>query len=251
MIDLSGHVALVTGASRGLGAAIARALGRAGATVVINYLERDDAAATVAQEIGVGRGRALLLRGDVRDADAMATGIRRIESEVGPLSVLVHNAGARLQPMRFPDVRWEDFQNHFDVSVRGAFNCCRVCLPGMIERRHGAIVFIASTAAHAAPPPQWSSYVTAKSALLGLMRSLAVELSPLGIRVNAVSPAMMSTDLTAFVPERMKQVLAQQTPLRRLAGVDEVAESVAFLVSDAAAYLTGVTLPVAGGTIML
>ncbi len=250
MSEHTNRVALVTGASRGLGAAIARVLARAGSTVAINYVANDEAAAAVAREIEVAGGRAVLLRADVRDAEAITAGVHRIEAETGPITVMVHNAGALLQPAKFVDVPWEDFQQHFDVCVRGAVNCCRACLPGMSERRQGAIVLIASAAAQAVPPPQWSSYVTAKAAVLGLTRSLAAELGPLGIRVNAVSPGMVPTDLTAFIPDRMKQVLAQQSPLRRLASVDDAAAAVAYLVSEAATYLTGVALPVTGGTVM-
>jgi 3-oxoacyl-[acyl-carrier protein] reductase len=250
MSERTNHVALVTGASRGLGAAIARSLATAGATVALNYLANDEAAAAVARDIEAAGGRAVLLRADVRDADVITAGVRCIEAETGPITVLVHNAGARLQPAKFADVPWEDFQRHFDVSVHGAVNCCRACLPGMSERRHGVIVLMASAAVHGVPPTQWSSYVTAKAALVGLTRALAVELGPLGIRVNAVSPSMTPTDLTAFIPDRMKQMLAQQAPLRRLARAEDVAAAVAYLVSDAAAYLSGIALPVSGGTVM-
>jgi NAD(P)-dependent dehydrogenase (short-subunit alcohol dehydrogenase family) len=233
-----------------LGAAIAAELARAGATVVVNYATNDMAAKQVIEQVESSGGQALLLRCDVRDFEGLIAGVQRAEAAAGPVSVLVHNAGARLQPAKFTDVPWEDFQLHLDVSLRGAVNCCRACVPGMSARRRGAIIFVASAAAHAVPPPQWSSYVAAKAALVGLMRSLAVELGPLGIRVNAVSPGMTPTDLTAFMPDRMKQVLAQQAPLRRLATAAEVAAAVTFLASDDAGYLSGVALPVAGGTVM-
>lgn len=247
---LDGRVALVTGASRGLGAAIAAELGAAGATVVVNYFTSGPAASQVVQRIEEAGGRALPLCCDVRDADAIAAAVQRISAEVGPITVLVHNAGASLQPAKLADVPWQDFQTHFDVGVRGAVNCVRACLPSMSAAGRGAIVLVASAAAHGVPPPQWSSYVTAKAAVLGLMRSLAVELGPLGIRVNAVSPGMIPTDLTAFVPDRMKQVIAQQNPLRRLASPAEVSAVVCFLASDSAAYLNGVAVPIAGGTVM-
>lgn len=247
---MSASVALVTGASRGVGAAIACRLARDGYTVGMNYLGNDAAAATLASEIGAAGGQAVALRADVRDPKAVADAVQRLEQEVGPVSVLVHNAGAPLQPAKFADVPWDDFQLHFDVTVRGAVNCARVCLPGMAERRHGALVFVGSAATWAVPPSNWSSYVSAKAALRGLARALAVEYGSLGIRVNTVSPGMVATDLTAFVPDRMKQLIAQQTPLKRLARGDDVAAAVAFLVSDAGAFVTGVDLPVAGGGVM-
>jgi 3-oxoacyl-[acyl-carrier protein] reductase len=243
-------VALVTGASRGVGAAIARRLSQEGLTVGVNFLEHEEAAANVVREIEAAGGRALAIRADVRDEEALRVAARYMHDEVGPITVLVHNAGARLQPAKFADVAWDDFQQHFDVAVRGAVNACRACLPGMAERRHGAVVFVASAAAHAVPPPQWSSYVTAKAALRGLARALAVEYGAFGVRVNSVSPGMVPTELTAFVPDRMKQMIAQQTPLKRLASGEDVAGAVAFLASEAGAYVTGVDLPIAGGTVM-
>lgn len=251
MTAISGRVALVTGASRGLGAAIARSLAQAGAAVAINFRENEDAAAAVAADIRAAGGCAMLARGDVRDGEVVTAAVRRIEEQLGPIAILVHNAGARLLPARFVDTPWPDFHAHFEVSVGGAVNCCRACIPGMSERRQGAVVFVASAAAHGVPPQQWSSYVTAKAALLGLMRSLAVELGPAGVRVNAISPGMVPTDLTAFVPDRMKQVIAQQAPLRRLATAEDVGKAVVFLASDAAAYINGVALPLAGGTVMM
>jgi 3-oxoacyl-[acyl-carrier protein] reductase len=243
-------VALVTGASRGLGAAIAQRLGREGYVVGVNYLGNQEAASAVVRAIEAADGRAIAVPADVRDRDAVAEAVRRLEAAAGPVSVLVHNAGARLQPAKFAEVSWEDFQLHFEVAVRGAVNCAHACVPGMAERRAGALVFVGSAAAHGVPPPQWSSYVTAKAALRGLARALAVEYGSTGIRVNIVSPGMVATDLTAFVPDRMKQVIAQQTPLKRLASGDDVAAAVAFLASSAGEFVTGIDVPVAGGSVM-
>jgi len=251
MTILSGRVALVTGGSRGIGAAIAGALANAGATVGINYLAHDKEATAVVDSIRSRGGQAMMFRGDVRNREAMTEIVAQIEKEAGAISILIHNAGAAIRPTRFEETTWDHFGEHFGIAVGGAFNTVQSCLPGMKARRQGAIVFVASAAAHSSPPPKWSGYITAKAALLGLMRSLAVELGPLGIRVNAVSPGLTSTELTAFVPERMKQVVAQQVPLQRLATPDEIAAAVVFLASDAAAYLSGVTVPIAGGSLLL
>lgn len=250
MTILSGRVALVTGGSRGIGAAIAGALANAGATVGINYLARDEEASGVVHAIRSKGGQAMMFRGDVRNREAMTEIVAQIERELGAVSILVHNAGAAIQPAKFKETTWDHFGEHFGVAVGGAFNTVQSCLPGMKARKKGAIVFVASAAAHSSPPPKWSAYITAKAALLGLMRSLAVELGPLGVRVNAVSPGLTGTELTAFIPERMKQIVSQQIPLQRLGTPDEIAAAVLFLASDAASFLNGVTIPVAGGSIM-
>lgn len=252
MTGLTGRVALVTGGNRGIGAAISKKLGRAGATVIISFLQHDDSAAVIAGEVEAAGGKAVLLKADLSDSTALSEAWTRAQAEGGleTPSILVHGAGSPLQPSPFLDASWDAFARHWAVAVGGAFNVSRLCLPGMVARKRGSIVFLSSAAAHGTPPPQWSGYVTAKSGLLGLMRSLAIEFGPHGVRVNAVSPGMVPTDFTAFVPDRMKQMAAMQTPLKRLATVEDVAATVAFLVSDEAAFVTGAIVPVAGGAVM-
>ena len=252
MTDSAGKVAFITGGSRGLGAAIARRRAAPDVVVVINYVERDDAAAAVAREIDAAGGKALTLRADVSDRASLEREWLRLQTEtgIGAVTCLVHSAGASLQPAAFLSTEWTAFAAQFDVAIRGAFNASQLFLPAMVARKQGTITLISSAAATAAPPSQWSPYVTAKAAMLGLMRSLAVEFGPHGIRVNAITPGLIPTDLTAFIPDRSKQVAAMQVPLRRLATVEDVASAVAYLVSNDAAFVTGVNLPVAGGSVM-
>lgn len=252
MTNSAQQVAFITGGSRGLGAAIARRLASAGALVVINFVEREDAAALVKQDIEAAGGKAVLLRADVCDRQALESAWLnlRAASGIGPVTTLVHSAGAALQPAAFLASDWNAFARHFDVAVQGAFNASQLFLPEMVAAKSGTITLISSAAGSGVPPAQWSPYVTAKAALLGLMRSLAVEFGPHGVRVNAISPGLIPTDLTAFIPDRMKQMSAMQVPLKRLASVDDIAAAVAHLVSSEASFITGVNLPVAGGSVM-
>jgi 3-oxoacyl-[acyl-carrier protein] reductase len=242
------RVAFVTGASRGLGAAIASELARGGASVVVNYRVNGERAAELARAIEQAGGRALPLQGDVSDETAVTSMMAASRDHFGrPVSILVNNASGPIAAKPFADTSWDDIDAHIRVQIRGTFACCKAVLPGMVERRGGCIVNIGSIAASASPPLQWTGYVLAKSALRSLTRSLAAEYGPHGVRVNMVSPGMSETDLIADVSERARKVLAMQTPLRRLATPGDVAGVVAFLCSDASAFLTGADLPVSGG----
>ncbi len=245
------RVALVTGASRGIGAAIALALGALGHRVIVNYRSSDDRAAAVAAAVQAAGGRALTFRADVSDDAAVATMVADATERFGaPVEILVNNASGPTAQKPLLEMEWSDFSAHLDTQVRGAFNCIRAVGPGMAERGRGHIINIGSTHTWAVPPANLAGYVAAKAALSALTRAAAVELGPKGVRVNTVSPAMTETDLIADVPERMRKVFAMQTPLRRLALPDDVAAVVAMLVSRAGAYIHGAEIPVAGGGVM-
>jgi len=246
---LKGEVALVTGASRGIGAAVARALGEAGAAVAVNYHRGEEGAGAVCREIDAAGGQALPLAADIADAAQVAAAVERVRAEFGrPVDVLVNNACPPAAPRPFLDLRWEDAQALLDVQVRGAFLCCQAVLPAMLEAKSGRIVNIG--AALAGPPPNWSAFITAKSALRGLTRALAAEFGPRGVRVNMVSPGMTETGAIAAVPERLRKVQAMQTPLRRLGAAEDVARAVVFLCSEGGEYITGADIPVCGGACM-
>jgi 3-oxoacyl-[acyl-carrier protein] reductase len=248
---LSRRVALVTGASRGIGAAIARALGEAGACVAVNYLRGEEHAAEVSRDIAAAGGQSFPLRADIGDAEAIAEAVERVRREFGrPVDVLVNNACPAPAPRAFLELNWDEVQALFDVQVRGAFVCCQAVLPGMLEHRSGRIVNIGSVMSTGVPPSLWSAYVMAKSALRGLTRSLAAEYGPHGVRVNMVSPGMTETDSIAAVPERLRRVQAMQTPLRRLGAAEDVAKAVVFLCAEGGEYVTGADIPVCGGSWM-
>lgn len=249
--SLAERVALVTGASRGIGAAIARALGEAGASVAVNYVRNAAAAAEVCVAISAAGGRAFPVQADVTDAEAIAAAVERVGAAFGrPVDVLVNNAGIPAVPRAFLDLPWSDIHAMLDVHVRAAFHCCQAVLPGMLEQKSGRIVNIGSTLARNVPPPQWTAFVLAKAALAALTRSLAVEYGPHGIQVNLVSPGATETESLAAVPERLRKVQAMQNPLRRLGAPEDVAGAVVFLCSDGGRYVTGAEIPVCGGSSM-
>ena len=248
---LSQRVALVTGASRGIGAAIARALGEAGAAVAVNYLRGEEGAAEVTRQITAAGGHAIPLQADIADPAAVPAAVERVRREFGrPVDVLINNACPPAAPRPFLDLKWEEVQALLDVQVRGAFLCCHAVLPGMLKSKSGRIVNIGSVFATGVPPANWSAYVLAKTALRALTRSLAAEYGPHGVRVNMVSPGMTETDSIAALPERLRKVQAMQTPLRRLGAVEDVARAVVFLCGEGGEYVTGADIPVCGGSSM-
>lgn len=251
MSDLSGRVALITGASRGIGAAIARLLGESGFAVGVNFLKREDRAQEIVAEIETAGGRAMALQADVGDPASVETMVRATTEAYGSIDVLVNNAMGELPSKPFAELVWDDFQLLIDVQIRGTFNCCQSVLPLMENQGRGSIVNIISTYALGAPPARMAAYVTAKSALLGLTRALATEYTGRGIRVNMVSPGPTETDLLESIPDRVKQVMAAQNPMKRLAQPEDCARAVQFLVTDPSEYISGANLVVSGGQVVL
>lgn len=250
-LPLAARVALITGGARGIGAAIAQALADSGARVIINFVRHEAAAAELQRTIVTNGGQALAWQADVTQPDAVRQMIERAAQHFGqPVDVLINNAGAAIQARPFIETAWDEMQTHFDVQIRGAFNCAQAALPAMLAAQSGRIINIGSSYAWNTPPANLIGYVTAKAALRAFTRALAVELSPQGVRVNLVSPGMTETDLIAAVPERLRKVQAMQTPLRRLATPEDVARTVVFLCSAAADFITGADIPVCGGAVM-
>jgi len=243
--------ALITGASRGIGAAIARRLAADGRPVIVNYRSMRDAAEAVVDSIDKSGGRAVAIQADVTDPAAIADLVRKSRAELNtPIGILVNNASPPLPNAGFLESDWRTFEEQYRVQVGGAVLCAREVLPGMVERGFGRIINIGSTASWGSPPANASAYVAAKSALAALTRVLAVDLGPKGVCVNMVSPSMVETDLTAHLPERVRKAVALQAPIRRLATPDDVANVVAMLCSSSAGAVTGVDIPVAGGSAM-
>lgn len=246
--SLSERVVLVSGGSRGIGAATAAAFAQAGACVGVNYLARADAAQEVVAAIQAAGGRAMAVRADVRSADEVGSAVELIASEFGkPVDVLINNASTPAVPRNFLELTWNDMQEMIDVQVRGAFHCTQAVLPKMLEKGSGVIVNIGSAITRTTPPAQWTAFAAAKAALTAMTRSLAVEYGPKGVRVNMVSPGTTETEAIAGIPERLRKVQAMQTPLRRLANPEDVARTVVFLCSEAGQYVTGADIPVSGG----
>lgn len=244
-------VVLITGGARGIGASIARRLASEGYRVAVNYRSSEEAAFGLLESIEQHGGQAMAIRADITDADQVAEMFDEIRRRLGSAPLrLINNASPAIDPTPIKDLSWNGIQKQIDVQVRGAYLATRAALPSMIEAKQGCIVNLSSIVADGVPTPGWSAYTLAKAALGSLTKSLAVELGPAGIRVNAIAPGMTMTDLVADLPERAKQVAKMQTPTRRLAMPDDIAGVVSFLLSDAAAHVTGQTIRVAGGAVM-
>lgn len=249
-MQLEGRVALVTGASRGIGAATARLLGREGAAVGVNYFQSEEAAAGVVRDIVDGGGTAAAYRADMRDRDQVESMVKRMESELGPIDTLVVNASIGFPTVPFLEYDWEDFRAKLVGELSAAFFLCQIVGRGMAERGSGCIIGISSGLSRQ-PGFGFVAHSTAKSGLDAFMKSLALELGPRGVRVNVVAPGLTDTDATARVPAEHKERVAAMTPLGRIGVPEDVAGAVLMLADHRAGFVTGAYLPVSGGIQML
>jgi 3-oxoacyl-[acyl-carrier protein] reductase len=246
-MGVQGKVALVSGASRGIGAAIAEQLGRQGATVVGTATTESGAAAIDARfaEQGIaGSGKVL----DVTDADSVAELIKVVVSDFGAPEILVNNAGITRDNLllRMKEDEWSAV---IDTNLNAVYRLSKACLRGMIKARWGRIINISSVVGSMGNPGQ-GNYAATKAGVEGFSRSLAGEVGSRGITVNAIAPGFIDTDMTRELPEEQRAALAGQIPVGRLGQVEEIASVVVFLASDGAAYITGETIHVNGGMYM-
>ena len=244
-IDLSGQIALVTGAGRGIGREIALTLAAAGAAVAVNDFAGEDACRAVVAEIEALGVAGACVMGDVGDEQSVAATIDRVEAELGPLGIVVNNAGItrdNLVMLMTPD----EFDGVIRTHLRGTFLVSKAAARKMLRRREGAIVNIASVVGRRGNAGQ-ANYAAAKAGIIGLTKSLAKELGPRTIRVNAVAPGYIDTAMTQALAAEVKQAIVDTTPLRSIGRPSDVANAVLFLASPLARYITGCTLPVDGG----
>ncbi len=241
---LEGEVALVTGASRGIGAAIAAALADAGATVV-GTATSDEGAGAIGESLG-GRGRGVVL--NIADEDSVEAALKDIQSNEGAPTILVNNAGITRDNllMRMKPEEWDDV---IATNLSGVYRLCKGCLRGMMKAKKGRIINIASVIGIMGNAGQ-SNYAAAKAGIIGFSKSLAREIGSRNITVNVVAPGFIDTDMTRVLPEDQRNAMLAQVPLGRLGESDDIANAVLFLASPAAAYVTGETLHVNGGMLM-
>lgn len=241
-------VALVTGSSRGIGKAIALQLAADGYAVAVHCIHNTVAADAICAEISAAGGTAQAYSCDVADSHAVADMMDAIRSQLGPISVLVNNAGIAQQKL-FTDITDEDWKRMMAVHVDGAFYCSRAVLPDMIREHCGCIVNVSSMWGQTGGSCE-VHYSTAKAALIGMTKALAKEVGPSGVRVNCVAPGVISTDMLADFDEETLNELAQEAPLCRLGTPQDVASTVSFLVSEQAGFITGQVIAPNGGIVI-
>lgn len=241
-------IALVTGSSRGIGRAIAAQLAHEGYAVCINYRVRKDCADDLVAKLQADGCRAMAVQADVSDRAQVNAMVKKVEETFGPVSVLVNNAGVAGQSL-FQDVSDEMWHRYFSVNVDGAFHTTQAVLPHMLHAHEGSIVNISSIWGQRGGSCE-VTYSCTKAALIGLTRSLAMELAPTHIRVNCVAPGVIKTDMLDALPPEVLPQLAEETPMRRLGQPEDIARAVCFLLSDKADFITGQVLTADGGFIL-
>ena len=242
------QTALVTGSSRGIGRAIAVELAREGWAVCVNYLEHREAAEDLVRLLRAEDWEAIAVRADVSDRNAVEAMVRTAQAELGPIELLVNNAGISYQGL-FQDTSNEIWDRTLAVNLTGARNAAQAVLPHMLSEKRGCIVNISS---------MWGlrgascevAYACSKAAIIGLTRSLALELAPSGIRVNCVAPGCIETDMVRVLGWETRDMLVAETPLGRLGTPEDIAHAVSFLASEKASFLTGQVLTADGGFIV-
>ena len=240
---------LVTGASRGIGAATAAAFAREGYRVVINYLTQHEAAARLAEKLEAEGAEVMTVSANVADKAQVEDMIRQIEARFGSVDVLVNNAGIAIPLTRLEDYPEENWDRIFNTNIKSMYNCTKAVLPGMIAKGKGAIVNVSSiwgiTGGCEEVP-----YSATKGAVVLMTKSLAKEVGPDGIRVNCVAPGVIQTDMLGVLPSEALPMLAQETPLGRLGTPEDIAHAVAFLADEKASFITGQVLASDGGYLL-
>ncbi|MCM8901839.1 3-oxoacyl-[acyl-carrier-protein] reductase [Caldicoprobacter algeriensis] len=247
-MELEGRTALVTGASRGIGRAIAIYLAELGAQVAVNYSSSEQRAIEVVEAIKEKGGRAIAVKADVSNPQEVEAMFEKVLNEFGDLHILVNNAGITRDALLIR-MKQEDWDAVLDTNLKGVYNCSKAAAKIMIKKRRGKIINISSVVGVAGNAGQ-SNYAAAKAGVIGFSKAIARELAPRNIQVNVVAPGFIKTDMTAALPESIRQEMLKQIPLGRYGDPMDVAYVVGFLASDKSQYITGQVIHVDGGMIM-
>ena len=242
---LKGKVALVTGASRGIGKAIALGLAENGAAVAVNYSSSESSALEVAEIIRKNGGKAEIFKARVNEEAEVEEMFSAVEKKLGPVDILVNNAGITKDNLLMR-MKTEEWDMVIDVNLKGAFLCTRRALKGMMKNRYGKIINISSVVGFSGNAGQFN-YSATKAGVIGMTKSAALECASRGIRVNAVAPGFIETDLTASISDDMKAAYMEKIPLKSLGKPEDIANAVIYLASPLSDYMTGQTLHLNGG----
>src|SRR4030095_4531475 len=245
--SLEGKVALITGASRGIGAAAAKRLAQSGASVVVNYHQNKEAAQKVLQDVESAGARGMILQADVTQKDQVKNMVKAAEQKLGSIDVLVNNAYFPFEVGQLHELSWESFHRAVEHELSAFHLCVRACLPAMEEKKAGRIIVVSTRLAQQ-PLPRMGAYAAAKSALESMANTIAIELGPLGISVNVVTPAFTLTDASMIMPEAYRERVKETRPLKKHLYPEDIAGTIAFWAGDEASMLSGSHILITGGS---
>ena len=245
--ELDGRIALVTGASRGIGAAIAFSLAMAGAKVGVNYNTSRESAEKVVEKITQGGGEAFLVEGNVSEEASAEAAVKQLISQCGQIDILVNNAGINRDRLLMR-MKIEDWDEVLDVNLRGTFLCSKLVMPQMIKQRKGRIVNISSVVGLSGNPGQ-ANYAAAKAGLIGFTKAVAREVASRNVTVNAVAPGFIATGMVEELTEDTQKQILDKIPMGRFGSAEDVSQAVLFLCGDGASYITGQVITIDGGLI--
>jgi len=244
---LADKVVLVTGASRGIGAAAAIRLAQGGATVVVNYHQNKDAAQKVLTEVVQAGARGMIFQADVTQSAQVESMVKATEAKFGSVNILVNNAYFPFRVSPLHEISWEDFHQAIEHELAAFYYCVQACLPAMKEKKAGRIIVVSTRLAQQ-PLPRMGAYAAAKSALESMANTMAIELGPLGVAVNVVTPAFTLTDASMIMPEAFRERVKESRPLKKHLYPEDVAGAIAFLAGDEASMMTGSHILITGGS---